>query len=53
MFGKKKGEAPAPPRRKGAELMSQVMFYNQTLLESDSFSYASPLHSVGGVRIIY
>ncbi|XP_060604861.1 coiled-coil and C2 domain-containing protein 1B-like [Ruditapes philippinarum] len=24
MFGKKKGEAPAPPRRKGAELMSQM-----------------------------
>lgn len=25
MFGKKKGEAPPPPRRKGAELMSQVV----------------------------
>jgi len=25
MFGKKKTAAPAPPRRKGAELMNQVI----------------------------
>ena len=39
MFGKKKGEAPPPPRRKGAELMSQVMIYRQRLTKSDSLSY--------------